>query len=298
MKIRVPFFSFTLLLSVFAASCKKNNDTSPNSAPGSFTVIPNVATDSVSVILNWAKAKDPDGDPVTYTVVYKDTLVKNLTDTTYIIKNAGNKVKVEGRVIAFDSKRASTSANFNITTGVGSSYVAIPDVNFERALVNLKIDDAQNGVLLKANALKVTTLNVSGNSISDLQGIGAFVNLTRLICSNNKLTTLNLSTNIALTYLDFAYNSLISIDLSKSSALKELYCYSNKLTSLDVSKNNELQFLKCEHNSLTNMNVSQNTQLSYMSCTSNNIQTICVNSLSQPNSQWFKDDTASYKVCQ
>src|SRR5688572_27138744 len=44
------------------------------------------------------------------------------------------------------------------------------------------------------------TIDVSGNKIRSLQGIEAFVNLKKLICSANKLTSLDLSKNSRLEY--------------------------------------------------------------------------------------------------
>lgn len=58
-----------------------------------------------------------------------------------------------------------------------------------------------------------------------------------------------------------------------------------------------LKILACLSMELTSLDVSKNTTLYILSCHSNNIQTICVNSLSQPQTNWQKDPTATYKVC-
>ena len=74
-----------------------------------------------------------------------------------------------------------------------SDYVKIPDVNFEKALILRKIDDIQDGKVLRNNVLKVTYLaisslpeNTNNNSdygiVKDLTGIEAFVNLKTLHC--------------------------------------------------------------------------------------------------------------------
>ncbi|QJD80057.1 hypothetical protein [Spirosoma rhododendri] len=90
----------------------------PNHPPASFAVKPTLAPNNTDVVLTWTRAKDPDGDPVTYAVVYKDTLVRNLTDTTYVIKNAGYEITATGSVVAYDSHRASTAASFSQVTGL------------------------------------------------------------------------------------------------------------------------------------------------------------------------------------
>ncbi len=55
-------------------------------------------------------------------------------------------------------------------------------------------------------------------------------------------------------------NNLTSLDVSKNPALEWLNCEQNKLTSPDVSKNAALRYLKCENNQLTNLNV-ENTSI-------------------------------------
>ena len=56
---------------------------------------------------------------------------------------------------------------------------AIPDANFEQALIDLGYDVAPiNGLIPTANISSVTNLDVSGKSISNLTGIEAFTNLT------------------------------------------------------------------------------------------------------------------------
>ena len=96
---------------------QKNTEIDPDLPPTSFTVLAKLATNKTDVVLTWIKAIDPNGDPVTYSVVYKDTLVQHLTDTTYTLKNIDYNTVVVGKIIAFDSHNASTLASFSITTG-------------------------------------------------------------------------------------------------------------------------------------------------------------------------------------
>jgi hypothetical protein len=270
MTIRILLISLVVLSFV---SCKKNNEPEPNLPPSAFRVTAKVA--GTDVVLTWTRAKDPNGDPVTYAVVYKDTLAKNLTDTTFTIKNVGYSTTAAGSVIARDNQKATTSAPFSSTTGA-NPYVAIPDVKFEKALIELKIDDAQDGKLLLSSALKVTQLEIYGLSIDNLQGIDAFVNLTGLFCSSNNLTSLDLSKNTALIKLNCASNKLTSLDLSKNTALVDLECRSNKLVSLDVSRNIELTDLSCYVNNLTSLDVSKNSKLTTLFCHTNNLTSLDV----------------------
>ena len=110
-----------------------------------------------------------------------------------------------------------------------SQYTAIPDKNFEQALIELGYDDTVNGKVLTANISNVDSLYLQKKKIKDLKGIEAFTALTHLNCGWNQLTSLDLSKNTALTSLD---------------------CYNNQLTSLDIGNNTALKYLGCSKNNL------------------------------------------------
>jgi hypothetical protein len=61
-----------------------------------------------------------------------------------------------------------------------------------------------------------------------------------LICSENLLTSLDLSKNTALLRLFCNNNHLTSLGLSSLTALNLLYCGGNQLSSLDISNNTSL----------------------------------------------------------
>ena len=90
--------------------------------------------------------------------------------------------------------------------------------------------------------------------------------MTYLICSNNQLTSLDVSQNTALNFLGCVLNQLTSLDVSTNTELGWLSCQNNQLTSLDVSNNTALYNLKCSNNQLTSLDVSQNTALIYLQC--------------------------------
>ena len=96
-----------------------------------------------------------------------------------------------------------------------SQSVAIPDANFEQALIDLKIDSdgVINQSVLLTDVAAVTTLDVSDKKIKDLTGIGSFSALVTLICNTNELTELDLSTNTNLLNLNCDDNFLISLNV-------------------------------------------------------------------------------------
>ena len=71
----------------------------------------------------------------------------------------------------------------------------------------------------------------------------------------NQITSLDVSHNTALTYLNCHYNQLTSLDVSQNTALIGLSCYYNQLTSLDISNNTALTSLNCHTNQITCLNI-------------------------------------------
>jgi hypothetical protein len=180
----------------------------------------------------------------------------------------------------------SVSCNKNDNSGVtpASFIIFIKDANFEQALIDQKIDsDGKLDGQIKSNdALKVTKLDLNGinksvtMAIKDLTGIESFTNLRTLDCSNNELSTLDISKNLALIDLRCSHNKLNSLDISKNLALSILHCINNNLISLDVSKNTALTVLVCSQNKLTTIDLSKNSALTILFCDSNKLTTLNV----------------------
>tara|TARA_R110002050_G_C8918661_1_gene511274 strand:+ start:117 stop:659 length:543 start_codon:yes stop_codon:yes gene_type:complete len=144
-----------------------------------------------------------------------------------------------------------------------SQTTAIPDANFEQALIDLGIDtDATiNGSVATSDISRIKNLDVNNKNIADLTGIEDFTALTSLSCASSQLTNLDITKNIALTYLACPFTPLTSLDVSNNTALNQLYCFDNQLTSLDVSNNTALTDLRCYNNQLTSLDVSNNNAL-------------------------------------
>ena len=90
----------------------------------------------------------------------------------------------------------------------------------------------------------------------------------------NQIVNIDISNNVALTYLYCAYNQLGSLDISNNTALAGLSCYSNQLTNLNVSKNTALSWLYCFDNQMTSLDVSNNTSLKELYCNNNQLTSI------------------------
>ncbi|UMB59698.1 gliding motility-associated C-terminal domain-containing protein [Lutibacter sp. A80] len=186
-----------------------------------------------------------------------------------------------------------------------NATTAIPDANFEQALIDLEIDDVIDGAVLTADISGITSLLVRNKNISDLTGIEDFIALETLYVDRNNLTSLDVSNNTALDYLVCSENNLTSLDLSNNVALTKLNCNFNNLTSLDVSANTSLIELYCTYNSLTSLNIANGNNSNfnqdydgfYASFTNNpNLTCIKVDDATFANTNWssLKDATATY----
>ena len=143
---------------------------------------------------------------------------------------------------------------------VDSEFVEINDTNFPdpvfQKYVKDKIDTAdttsgqKDGKLSQAERDAVTEINIDKKNCTDLTGIAYFANLTKLYCSDNQLTTLDVSKNAKLCILQCYNNGMQKLNLGDITHLTSLKCGDNNLTELDVSKNPNLEYLECRENKL------------------------------------------------
>ena len=99
------------------------------------------------------------------------------------------------------------------------------------------IDRNGDGQISEKEAMFVEVLSLYGTGVRSIDEIRYFTALTELVCSDNQLTSLDVSNNTALTWLSCEDNQLTSLNVSNNTALTMLSCYGNQLTSLDVSNN-------------------------------------------------------------
>ncbi|MBD5146523.1 MAG: hypothetical protein HDT21_11545 [Ruminococcus sp.] len=158
-------------------------------------------------------------------------------------------------------------------------------------------DTDKSGTLSDEEIGKVSFVNVFGLGISTLKGIEHFPNLSSLTCGSNIITSIDLSSNTALTVLDcsdnklsslnvrnnpeltqlnFSHNNITSIDLSNNRALKYLAFSCTNITSIDLSNNKSLLTLSCTDNKLTSLNVSNHTALERLLCANNSLTSLNV----------------------
>jgi hypothetical protein len=158
-----------------------------------------------------------------------------------------------------------------------SMFTYIPDDNFQQALIELGYD---NGIIdnyiLTSNIKNVKSLNIGSKEISDLTGIQDFSELTELFIDNNKLTSLDISKNIALTKLMVTGNQISYLDVSKNIALNFLVVQQSNLKELDITKNIYLKELHIPYNQIEQVDISSNANLETFNCYDNNLKSLDV----------------------
>jgi len=146
---------------------------------------------------------------------------------------------------------------FLLTLGLqAQETTAIPDANFEQALITLGIDsdNTLNGHILTSDAESVNTLKLeayqTSGIITDLTGLEAFVHLDTLIIHGHHLGSLDVYALVELRYLDCLRNQINQpIDFSNNPLLEVLYLSDgadlniNGIDRVDLSHNPQIRKL-------------------------------------------------------
>jgi hypothetical protein len=208
----------------------------------------------------------------------------NMNFTTFYV--GGNQItciEVDDPVYSYANWGNSGSFGYDATAifseDCSSCNVYIPDSNFKAYLLaNSTINTNGDSEIQCSEAEAFTgAIGCSGLNITSLNGIESFINLTGLICADNQLTDLNLSSNTAIVLLECHNNQLTTLNLGSNTALIDFTCFNNLLSSLDLSNNPVLATLSCQNNQLISLNLANgnNANFEFISTTNNPLLT-CV----------------------
>ena len=141
------------------------------------------------------------------------------------------------------------------------TFIIFEDSNFETFCL-WNFDSNKDGQISIGEVDKITELDISRKNISTIPEIQYFTSLTTLDCSNNQLTSLDMSGCTSLQTLNCSYNQLTSLDVSGYTSLQTLNCnHCNSMTFLNVSGCTNLTTLDCSNNFLRSLDVSGCTSL-------------------------------------
>ena len=174
----------------------------------------------------------------------------------------------------------------NFKKDAGASYlernatvIEIADANF-RTYIMANFDTDGNGYLTANEAAAITTINISGQTISSVNELKYMPALTSLTLSGcTSIDSINLTVNTALQTLNLSGNNLSKIDVSGLTALTSLNLSNNSLTGpIDITHNT----------ALNSFNVTGNASVDYIY--------VWDGFESSEYAQFSKDNTARYVI--
>ena len=128
------------------------------------------------------------------------------------------------------------------------TFIIFEDSNFETFCL-WNFDSNKDGQISIGEVDKITELDISRKNISTIPEIQYFTSLTTLDCSNNQLTSLDMSGCTSLqTFNCYHCNSMGSLNVSGCTSLTTLNCNQcNSMTFLNVSGCTSLMTLNCKN---------------------------------------------------
>lgn len=139
------------------------------------------------------------------------------------------------------------------------------------------VDGSIDRYVLTAQTVKIIgyclSLDCSENGITSID-LSKNSSLASLNCTSNKLEVLDLSNEAQLVILTCPDNQLTSLVLPQNSKMTSLNCEWNKLTELDLSKQIKLKYLKCNRNALTSLDLTHCEDIERIECRENKIMQI------------------------
>ena len=161
-----------------------------------------------------------------------------------------------------------------------TQIVNIPDANFKAYLLsNANINTINDGNITYSEAAAFNgVMSCSALSITNLTGIEAFTGYLYLNCTNNSITTLDLSANVHMQgMLEVGNNPLTSLILPP--AITSLKCNNTFLTSLDLSNTPNLTHMWSNMTPFTSIDFSNSAALIGMNLDGNHMTSIDLSSL-------------------
>ena len=158
------------------------------------------------------------------------------------------------------------------------AIVADGDVSIDGVYENrIATDGSEKKYTLSGNQItirgKVTKLHCSNNQLTSLNLFYSSI-LEELECAGNLLTELDLSGCESLKKLSYTNGQLNSLNLFDCVSLTELDCSKNELTSLDLSDCTALTSLDCRSNRLGSLDLSDCTSLTSLACSRNKLESL------------------------
>lgn len=230
---------FVFLISIiFVLSRCSDDDPKPvNKAPGAFQVTATVNANAVEI--EWTAATDPDGDPITYDVILNDTpSLQASTVTRHAVSDLAYETQYNGKVIAHDSKGATTEVAFTFTSG----FLFLKSYEIDSQEYYLHYSDA--GELTGADERPSSTTAFTRNSAGQIVSSGE---MSFQYNAGGKITRLNSPQGEATLVYD-SKNRLLRLQGSFEVSASAVYAVTREFTYNDADQLTMLQE-RCRPNS-------------------------------------------------
>ncbi len=269
--------------------------TNYNSDPNNFVVYPRIDANQDGEI-SFAEALAVEGLDLGY------SNITNLEGLQYFT----NVKKISSYYADFPSFYQPTLVNLeqlSLLNSVGSSSTTIVDLSphlnlkkFQCNSISLTSLDLSANTQLRDLDLycpALTSLNLSNlSNLKNMSYLGALstidlsdaVNLLSLACIGstpnytinqaNLLTSIDLTNQTLLSYLDLSGNSISSLDLSNCPNLETLRISYNRIETLNLDNVNYVRLFFCTNNLLTSLNVKNMFNLKNFDCSNNQLTSL------------------------
>jgi len=174
-----------------------------------------------------------------------------------------------------------------------SQNVVIPDANFKAYLVGQPFINTNSDSEIQVSEAQTYTGPIScpGLNISDVTGIDAFTALSTFNCSNNQISSLNVSLNTTLTNLNCSNNPITNLSLPTGANLTTLNASSILVGSMDLSMLTGLMSVEVQNNAIiSSLNVANGNNEDFNSFDASNtpgLTCIDADNVSYSNAVWI-----------
>ncbi|MFR7349396.1 leucine-rich repeat domain-containing protein, partial [Peptoniphilus sp.] len=191
-------------------------------------------------------------------VEINETNFPDRTFREYVSKNF-NTDKTGGFVLSQEELNAVTSIDVSVDSGAKGLIESIKGIEHFPNLETLNCkNNSITGDLDLSKNTSLKELDCRENEITSLSNIPK--SIETIICSENKLTKLDLSECDGLKKLNCDKNKIEVLNLPDNGSLSYLVCSQNKLAELDLKGHLLLQTLDCSYNNLTKLDLSRHSK--------------------------------------
>lgn len=214
--------------------------------------------------------------------------LSNLKDLTLNMSVGGGILELD--MSGFKSLESLLCDNTNISHLLVSGASKLRTLSCsDNNLTELDLRDCSDLVTLRCSRNKLKSLDLTSNlqiqelmcdycEIESLMLPKSSSCLQWFWCSNNNITSLDLSDFHDLVYIDCSNNEIDDLGELIMPYLEQLSCFNNRISSLNLSSLSDLQYLGCWNNPISSLDCSNLVQLQELYCDNCRIEELNVSS--------------------